>query len=315
MMTRRVWVAVAGVLLAVAAPPLPALRAQVAGAQSGDHLFGYLDSVTAPDPLAIQLRGWVVDPGDATPQPEVTVTVQRPDGTVTTTPTGPADRLRPDVGFTVFHRDGEPPFAVCPRLCGDRDFHGFIIVLTDQPAGPATVCIDATLGAVTSRIGCQDIRVAWPSLHDPVGRLTGVSVAAGPAGPQVTVTGWAWDRDDTSRLLTVHVYALQYKAWGSPYLGGDRDLCVGGLFQCFGGGIVPALDGKDTVANLAEPVGDDLHGHGFTHTVVDQDYKAYSPFPSAALPLNAGMPTRVCAIAENYGPGRDHLLGCQWVLP
>ncbi|MGD9755363.1 MAG: hypothetical protein AB7W59_30590 [Acidimicrobiia bacterium] len=304
---RRLLMWSACVLLAVLPWGVPRV-----GAQSGDRLFGVLDEVVAPDPLRIMVRGWAVDPGDPETVVNITVQVRRPDGSGSTDAVGPADRLRHDVGLAVFPAIGGNDNAPCPRFCTARDFHGFAAVLTDQPAGPATVCVDASLGAVTTRVGCQDVRVAWPSLHDPVGAVTSVSVDMTAADPSVTVTGWAWDRDDLSQSLIVRAYALQYLPWASPYIGGDREPCLGDLFACLGGGIVPA-GGKDTVADLPGPLGDGVAGHGFTKIVIDQDYEPYSPLPTTTPALERGVPTRVCAIAENIGPGRDHLLGCQWV--
>jgi hypothetical protein len=146
-------------------------------------------------------------------------------------------------------------------------------------------------------------------MHDPHGEL--VSVEALP-GPAVRARGWAVDGDNSAEPVVVRVYALQRDPWGSAYLGVDLDPCLLGPMSCMNPlnarTPTPGLD-----ATADEPLLDPSRGYagtGFTKLV---DRQEFATVTGVTLPLVAALPTRVCAFAENKGPGRDTLLGCQWV--
>jgi hypothetical protein len=273
-----------------------------------DEPLGWLDEVVSADPGRILVRGWAADGSNPDAQVMIGVTTLGPDGAVRRYDVGPATRHRPDVGRVVFPDASSG--SACLVTCA-ANLHGFAAVLTDQLPGVHQVCVDASIAGGTRRLGCQLQRVAWASMHDPHGEVVSVEVAAGPA---VVVRGWAVDGDNPAEPVTVRAYALQRSPWSSAYLGVDLDPCLLGPMSC-----VPQnpnnartpTPGMETTAD--EPLPDPARGYagtGFTKVV---DRQEFTTIGGSGQPLDPRLPTRVCVFAENKGPGRDAVLGCQWV--
>jgi hypothetical protein len=304
MATTRRWHRTWGLLIVV----LMASSSVIAGAaQVGDEPLGWLDEVVSADPGRIMVRGWAADGSDPDAQTMISVTTLGPDGAVRRHDVGPTTRYRPDVGVAIFPDVARS--SVCLVTCR-ANLHGFVAILTDQLPGVHQVCVDASTARGVLRLGCQLQRVAWGSMHDPHGEVVSVEVVAGPA---VVVRGWAADGDGGGPV-TVRAHALQRDPWGSPYLGGDLDPCLLGSISCaLQNPNNPRLPspGMDTTAD--QPLPDPARGYagtGFSKVIDRQEFTAIG---GSGGPLDGRLPTRVCVFAENTGPGRDTLLGCQWV--
>lgn len=306
--TRRCHCGVLAVGLALVLVCSQLLGTRPVGAQSVGGLFGVVDEVVSADPGRIIVRGWALDPADPGPSVAISVTNLGPHGVTTTYETGVADRFRNDVGAAVFPHEA-PGTQLCEFACGPRDYHGFEVVLTGQRAGVNQVCVDAHLGEAHVRLGCELLRVARPSRHDPTGSLLSVAALSGPA---VEVQGWAFDPDAPADALLVHIYVLRNAQWSSPFLGIDQERCALGVLLCSGPvGQQRPTGGKDVIADQPSPEGlNGVAGHSFRATVMPEEFAVTPQFPPRDPDA---LPARVCAFAENRGPGRDTLLGCAWL--
>jgi hypothetical protein len=314
----RAWLAALTVVLSVAFVVEPVVwRAGTAagsGAQAGAAAetgtsaapVGVVDRIVVLGPGRVLLSGWAADPRDGDAHPLIDVYVGGPVGQGSPQPFGRVDRFRPDVS------------AAHPGA----DDRGYQVVLTDLAPGAQQLCVYAIVRGpdAVQLLGCPTVGVPGRGTHDPIGQLEGVSVLPDQA---VRAVGWAYDPDDPSAASTVRVEALQTHPAGSELLGGSRDPCVGSAKYCNGAWLqLFALDNdvdhaKETVA--ADPRRDvgDAHPeagtrHGFDHTVTRPEYHP-SPLAFDVARLQAQVPTRVCAWAQNVGPGSDTLLGCLWV--
>jgi len=180
----------------------------------------------------IAVRGWAFD-GDAVTA-ATTVVVQVDGRSVRT---AVADVVRTDIG----------------RTWGAGDRHGFALTVPGG-AGRHTVCVVARntgAGADRTASPCRTVNVPASA---PVGHRDAV---ASRSAKRVTVTGWAFDRDDVSKSLRVRV-SVGGKAVGTLTANGRRtdvDRVHGGGASHGFSGTVAVASGKRNVCVTALGVG------------------------------------------------------------
>jgi hypothetical protein len=143
---------------------------------------GTLDRVSLSGTTAT-IHGWTLDPDVPTAPVKVHVSV---DGRVVTAVA--ADEARADIGRAY-------PAA--------GSAHGYSWS-GEMTAGRHQICayaINQEKGTANPRLGCGSV-VVDPALSNPLGSLDGVAVT----GSTVTARGWAFDPDDPTAPLRVHVY-------------------------------------------------------------------------------------------------------------
>ncbi len=222
-----------------------------------------VDVVSSPATGQVRVRGWAWDP-DA-PSTPVAVHVY----------VGGTAGARGARGYSIPATD---PRADVNRAFGTTGGHGFDATVGSDRTGDVPVCLYAiNVGAgATTALGCRTVSVAArvAAAAPPPGPL-GVVDRVGAASPgAVQVTGWAFDRTQTSRSTAVHVYV------GGP--AGTRGAT---------GYSIPADRPRADVARVFGITGD----HGFGRTL---------PAPSGRTP--------VCLYAIAVG-GSNTPLGCTTV--
>ncbi|MCA9823580.1 MAG: CHAP domain-containing protein [Dehalococcoidia bacterium] len=148
----------------------------------------HLDSVSAPAPGKVAVRGWTYDPDSPTASRNVHVYVGGRAGTSGAQGTSiRADKLRGDVG------------AAFP---GIGNYHGFDGSIVTGKRGAQEVCVYAINddSGGNPLIGCRTVTIADPN---PVGYF---DTAASPAAGKVRVRGWVFDPNAPGATGTVHVY-------------------------------------------------------------------------------------------------------------
>lgn len=142
--------------------------------------------VTTSTSSALELSGWAMDRADRSKSIEVSVYVDKPNGT-TAGYALQANRARPDVGAAY----------------GSGDLHGFVASIPVTQAGTYRVCVfPLTIGG-SDLLGCRTLIAVGA---EPIGSLDGVSVEQEGGKASLSLSGWSLDRNHLSVGTETHVY-------------------------------------------------------------------------------------------------------------
>lgn len=143
--------------------------------------------VRTADKAILSLRGWAIDAANPSVATEAHAYVTAPDGTKTGY-VMPANVYRPDVG----------------QALGMGSNHGFQRDVAITAPGTYKVCIYAIGQYSNTEIGCRQVSVAPAAV--PVGSFDEASLIKTSTTAALSVRGWAVDRGDATRSISVHVY-------------------------------------------------------------------------------------------------------------
>ena len=222
----------------------------------GNNPTGTIDSCTGGIGT-IKIGGWAYDPDDKSAQLDIHVYVggSAGSGNAEGAHVIKANKYRPDVN----------------KAYGVGDYHGFEDTISVGKTGQQTVYIYAiNVGSGDNvRLGSKTVNITNPN---PVGAFDKCSANPGT----VTVRGWAYDPNDTSSQIDVHVYV------GGPAGSADAE------------GTAIRADKLRTDVNAAYGVGD---YHGYEETI--------------AVSKTGSQPVYIYGI--NIGNGNNELLGSKTV--
>ena len=142
--------------------------------------------VTTSTAASIELSGWAMDRANRSESIEVSVYVDKPNGT-TDGYALRADRSRPDVGAAY----------------GSGDLHGFATSIPVTQAGTYRICVfPITIGG-SDLLGCRTLVASGAA---PAGSLDGVKIEQSNGSVSLTISGWSLDRKNLTAGTEAHIY-------------------------------------------------------------------------------------------------------------
>jgi hypothetical protein len=256
-----------------------------AAAPAGSSPVGVFDTATGTYGGKLRVTGWAYDPDNPTAPVTIHVYVGGPAGIGQGHNIGVANKGRDDVG------NAYP---------GAGNYHGYDYTLTGIAPGDQTVyvyAINAAGGGGNPLLGTR-------TTHVPGGSPVAVfDSAGGTYGGKMRITGWAYDPDDPTVPVSIHVYV------GGP----------AGVGQGFNLG--PANKGRADVGNAYPGVGN-YHGFDSTltgiapgnHTVYVYAINAAGGggnplFGTRTVNVPGGSPVGVFDAATGLAGGTAHVAG------
>lgn len=222
--------------------------------------FGTIDEakeIRTADKVTLSVKGWAIDTANPTRATEAHAYLTAPDGSRTGYAI-PANLSRPDVD----------------QAFGMGANHGYQRDIPITAPGAYKLCVYAIGQFFNTEIGCRQLNFAPAAV--PVGSFDDASLIKTSTTAALSVRGWAVDRGDSARSISVHVYVTspEGSVTGFPFVASQARTDVNSALGITG-------------------------NHGF----------------AAAIPISAAGQYKVCAYAialSPLAPGNP-LLSCRIV--
>ncbi|WP_240719820.1 lysozyme [Pseudarthrobacter sp. NamB4] len=143
--------------------------------------------VRTADKVTLSLRGWAIDTANPATATEAHAYLTAPDGTRTGYAI-PANLSRPDVD----------------QAFGMGANHGYQRDIPITAPGTYKLCVYAIGQYSNTEIGCRELNFAPAAA--PIGSFDDASLIKTSTTAALSVRGWALDRGDSARSISVHVY-------------------------------------------------------------------------------------------------------------